>query len=226
LAGNIEQTIFLSDLASSTGGSRAAQNDFQAEFDRLALPPEYIYYLGFYPKELKPDGKFHEIKVTLANGKGLNLTARNGYWAPSHEEDAAATATREIAEAVFSNDELHDLPISLHTQFYMSGEWDARATVTSHLDIRQLPLRKQDDRNRDDVTVVCALFDRNGNFVKGKQTLVQLRLKDGNVTSRRSSGVTLHHEFDVKSGDYLVRVVARDAEGRQMAAANGVMEIP
>jgi hypothetical protein len=164
--------------------------------------------------------------VTLPNGKGLSLTAREGYWAPSHEEDAAATATREIAEAVFSNDELHDLALDLHTRFYKTGAWDATATVVSHIDIRQLSLRKQDDRNRDDVTVVCALFDRNGNFVKGKQTLVELRLKDGNIESRRSSGVTLHQDFDVKTGGYLVRVVARDAEGRQMAAVNGVIEIP
>lgn len=220
------QGMFLRELANSTGGIHAEQNDLEAEFDRLALPPEYVYYLGFYPKELKPDGKFHEIKVTLPNGKGLTVAAREGYWAPSHEEDAAATATREIAEAVFSNDELHDLPIDLHTRFYKTGAWDATATVLSHIDIRQLPLRKQDDRNRDDVTVVCALFDRNGNFVQGKQTVVELRLKDGNLEIRRAHGVTVKQEFDVKSGGYLVRVVARDAEGRQMAAVNGVVEIP
>ena len=220
------QGMMLRELAYDTGGTYAAQNDLQAEFDRLALPPEYVYYLGFYPKELKPDGRFHEIKVTLTAAKGLVVTARKGYWAPSHEEDAAATATREISEAVFSNDEVHDLPIDVHTQFYKTGAWDARATVISHLDIRQLTLRKQDDRNRDDVTVVCAPFDRNGNFVKGKQTVVELRLKDGNVESRRARGVTVNQEFDVKSGGYLVRVVARDAEGRQMAAVNGVVEIP
>jgi len=73
---------------------------------------------------------------------------------------------------------------------------------------------------------VCALFDRNGNFVKGKQTQVELRLKDEHVESRRARGVTVNHEFDVKSGSYLIRVVARDAEGRQTAAASGVVEIP
>ena len=223
---SLTDEAFLIGLAESTGGTYAAQNDFQAEFDRLALPPEYIYYLGFYPQDLKPDGKFHEIKVKLATAKGLALTARKGYWAPSHDEDATATATREIGEAVFSRDEIHDLPMDLHTEFYRTGAWDAKATIVSHFDIGQLPLRKQNDRNRDDVTVVCALFDRNGNFVKGKQSVVELRLKDANVEGRRAHGVTLHHEFEVKSGGYLVRVVARDAEGKQMAAVNGVVEIP
>ena len=58
---------------------------------------------------------------------------------------------------------------------------DARLKVTAHLDIRQLPLRKQDDRNRDDVTLVCALFDGNGNYLKGTQKVVELRLKDENL---------------------------------------------
>src|ERR1017187_7913123 len=112
---NASQGLILGDLAHSTGGTPLAQNDFLGEFHRLANPPEYVYYLGFYPKDLKPDGKYHEIKVTLVNGKGLSVQARKGYWAPSHGEDAAATATREIGEAVFSHNELRDLPIDIHT---------------------------------------------------------------------------------------------------------------
>jgi hypothetical protein len=182
--------------------------------------------LGFYPTDLKPDGKFHDIKVTLANGKGLSVQARKGYWAPSHLEDAAATATREIGEAVFARDELRDVPIDIHTQFYKTGADDAKVKVTTHLDIRQLPLRKQDDRNNDDVTLVCALFDRNGNYVKGTQKVVELRLKDESLERRRNLGITVNSDLDVKAGAYMIRVVVRDAEGKQMAATNGVVEIP
>ncbi|MFY9728952.1 MAG: VWA domain-containing protein [Bryobacteraceae bacterium] len=221
------QGLILSDLADSTGGTALAQNDFLGEFNRLATPPEYVYYLGFYPKDLKPDGKYHEIKVTLANGKGLSVQARKGYWAPSHVEDAAATASREIGEAVFSHDELRDWPIDIHSQFYKTTADDAKVKVTTHLDIRQLPLRKQsDDRSHDDVTLVCVLFDRNGNYVQGTQKVVELRLKDENLERRRALGVTVNTDFDVKSGAYLIRVVARDSEGQQIAAANGVVEIP
>jgi hypothetical protein len=87
-------------------------------------------------------------------------------------------------------------------------------------------LRKGDAVNRNDVTVVCALFDSNGNYLKGVQKVVELRLKDENVEHRRNLGLTLKSDFDVKRGAYMVRVVARDAEGRQMAAANDVVEIP
>ena len=94
-------------------------------------------------------------------------------------EDAAATASREIGEAVFSHDELRDWPIDIHSQFYKTTADNAKVKVTTHLDIRQLPLRKQsDDRSHDDVTLVCVLFYRNGNYVQGTQKVVELRLKD------------------------------------------------
>jgi VWFA-related protein len=220
------QGLTLDTLAHSTGGTALSDNDFLGGFNRLANPPEYVYYLGFYPRDLKPDGRFHEIKVTLANGQGLSVQARKGYWAPSHVEDAATATTREIAEAVFSHDELRDLPLDLDTGFYKTTATDAKLKISAHLDIRQLHLRKADDRNRNDVTVVCALFDGNGNYLKGVQKVLELRLKDENVERRRSLGLTMNSDFDVKRGAYMIRVVVRDAEGRQMAAANDTVEIP
>ena len=54
----------------------------------------------------------------------------------------------------------------------------------------------------------------------------KFRLKDENVEHRRALGVTINSDFDVKQGSYMIRVVARDAEGQQMAAANDTVEIP
>jgi VWFA-related protein len=221
-----QQGLLLDNLAASTGGIAVNDNDFVGGLNRISNPPEYVYYLSFYPRDLRPDGKFHEIKVTLANGQALAVQARKGYWAPDHVEDAATVIKREIQEAVFSNDTLSGLPLDLDTQFYKTAASDAKLEITAHLDIRQLHLRKADGSNRNDVTVVCALFDGSGNYIQGFQKVVELRLKDENVEHRRKLGLTLKSGFDVKRGVYMVRVVARDAEGRQMAAAGDTVEIP
>ena len=220
------QGIILGDLAYGTGGAALARNDLGAEFTRLAGPPEFVYYLGFYPTNLKADEKYHEIKVTLAAAKGFSLQARKGYWAPSHEEDAAAASAREIAEAVFSHEELRDLPLDIHTEFFKASAGNTSLTVTAHLDIRHLPLRKQDDRSRDDITLVCALFDSNGNYLKATQKTVELRLKDESLERRLARGVTVASDFDVQSGPYVIRIVVRDSQGRQMGASNSSVEIP
>jgi VWFA-related protein len=221
-----QQGLLLDDLAASTGGVAVNDNDFVGGLNRVSNPPESVYSLAFYPKDLRPDGKFHEIKVTLTNGQGLSVQARKGYWAPDHFEDAVTLIKRELSEAVFSGETLSDLPLDVRTQFYKTVAAEAKLQVTAHLDIRQLHLRKVDDRNRNDVTIIWALFDGNGNYLQGVQKTVELRLKDENVAHRRELGLTLRNEFTVKSGVYMVRVVARDTEGQQMAAARESVEIP
>jgi hypothetical protein len=47
------------------------------------------YLLGYTPTRKGNDGKFHEIKVRVKR-KGVRVTARRGYWAPTEKEITAA----------------------------------------------------------------------------------------------------------------------------------------
>jgi VWFA-related protein len=214
-------------LADGTGGTFFQNNnDMDEGLRRVSTAPEYYYVLGFSPQNLKLDGSFHGLKVTLKSPEKLTLQARRGYYAPKHVADASEEAKREIEEAIFSQEELHDLPVGLHTQFFKSGEADARLTVLAHVDVKTLRFRKAEGRNRNDLTVVSALFDRNGNFLQGSEKTLEMRLKDETLQGKLGSGITLRTSFDVKPGSYLVRLVVRDAEGRLMSAENGAVEIP
>jgi len=214
-------------LADGTGGIFFQNsNDLDEGLRRVSTAPEYYYVLGFSPQNLKLDGSFHGLKVTVKGPEKLTLQARRGYYAPRHVADATEEAKQEIEDAVFSQEELHDLPIGLHTQFFKSGEADAKLTVLAHVDVKNLHFRKAEGRNRNDLTVVSAVFDRNGNFLQGSQKTLEMRLKDETLQARLGSGITLKTSFDVKPGSYLVRLVVRDAEGRLMSAENGAVEIP
>ena len=215
----------LAELANATGGIFVQNtNDLEGGFRRVATTPEYSYLLGFSPQNLKLDGRFHNLKVTLKAQK-FQIQARKGYYAPKEAEDASEQAKREVEDAVFSQEQVSDIPVQLHTQFFKSGEDAAQLSVLVRMDLRHLHYRKVDGRNRDDVTVVSAVFDRNGNFVSGNQKIIQMRLKDETLATKLNSGVTLKTSFDVKPGSYLVRLVVRDAEG-QMATQNSAIEIP
>jgi VWFA-related protein len=214
-------------LADGTGGTFFHNsNDMDEGFRRVSTAPEYYYVLSFSPQNLKLDGSFHGLKVTLKSPEKLTLQARRGYYAPKHVADATEEAKQEIEDAIFSQEELHDLPVGLHTQFFKSGEADAKLTVLAHVDVKNLRFRKAEGRNRNDLTVVSALFDRNGNFLQGSEKTLEMRLKDETLEGKLGSGITLKTSFDVKPGSYLVRLVVRDKEGRLMSAENGAVEIP
>jgi hypothetical protein len=216
----------LSELSYSTGGTFFHNNnDLDKGLQQLVTPPEYSYLLAFTPQNLKFDGRFHNVKVTVKGPQKLAVQTRKGYYAPKQAVGEAEQAKQQIQDEVFSQEELHDLPVEMHTQFFKTGDEQAKLSVLVKLDVRHLHYRKANGRNNGNLTVVSALFDRNGNFVTGMQKVVQMHWKDETLDSKLASGVTLKNSFDVKPGSYLVRLVVRDDEG-QLAAQNGAIEIP
>jgi VWFA-related protein len=217
----------LAELADATGGRYFHNsNDLKAGFELLAAAPEFVYVLGFSPQNLKLDGAYHALKVKLATSRGLDLQARRGYYAPKHLPNPEEDAKREIEEALFSRDELQDIPVELHMQFFKSSDVAAKIAVLARVNVKNLRFRKADGRNNDNVTVLSGVFDRNGNYITGMQKIVELRLLDPTLEKVMNSGITVRSNFDVAPGSYVIRLVVRDSEGQNMAARNGVVEIP
>jgi VWFA-related protein len=214
-------------LAEGTGGTVNLNNDFYGGVRKAAETPEYLYVLAFEPQNLKIDGGFHPLKVTLDSGKKLAVQARRGYWAPKRADDPLAASKQEIENAVFSSDEIHSLPVELHTRLVKTDASGPKLDVLTSVDLKQLRLRRADDRNRNDVTIVASLFDNNGNFLVGAQKILQLRLKDETLQRiAQDPPITIKTTFDVKPGTYLVRLVARDAEAQKITAQNGAVTVP
>ena len=216
----------LAELANATGGTFFHNsNDLEAGFNRIAGTPEYIYVLGFSPQNMKYDGRFHSLQVRVKGPQRYDIQARSGYYAPRGPEDATETAKQEIEDAVFSQEETKELPVEVHTRFFKSSDTDATLTVLAHVDVKQVHYQKVDGRNRNDLTLVVALFDQTGKYVVGDEKVLNMRLRDDTLENKLDEGITLKSNFKVKPGVYQVRLVVRDDEGH-LAARNGIAEIP
>jgi len=223
----LAQANVLAELADGTGGLYFHNsNDLAEGFRRIAARPEFVYVLGFAPQNLKFDGAFHSLRVAVKNAKDLELQARRGYYAPRHAVDPAEQAKLEIQEAVFSREEVQDLPADLQVQFFRVSNASARVSVLARVDLKHIRFRKADDRNNNTLTIVSGIFDRNGNFVSGIEKVVEMHLRDQTLDNLPATGITVKTTMDVVPGSYAVRLVVRDAEGQTMAARNGVVEIP
>jgi VWFA-related protein len=221
------QSEVLADLAYGTGGFYFRNNnDLDAGFRTTAAEPEVSYLLAFVPSDLKNDGKFHSINVKLATKEKYTVQARRGFFAPKRGETPEQLAKQDIEDALFSQDEQQSLPIQMHLQYYKSDAQNAKLSVLSHVDLTHVSFEKSQGRNWDDLTIVAALFDRNGNFITGTEQTLELRLKDATLARLDQTGVTVKTNFDVKPGGYLVRLVVRDSKAAQLSARNGVVEIP
>lgn len=221
------QSEVLRDFAEGTGGTFFHnRNDLEAGLKQEGLMPAVSYLLGFSPQNLKLDGRYHTLRVTLTKKQKYSVQARHGYYAPRQVANPEQQAKDEIQEAVFSQEEIRDFPLELQTQFFKPDAGQAKLAVLLRVDLKSLRFRKAEGRNVDNLTIATAIFDENGNFISGGEKIVEMKLLGPTYERLNKSGLTLKSSFDVKPGKYLVRLVIRDSEGSQMAARNGAVVIP
>jgi VWFA-related protein len=222
-----EQGQVLAGLAASTGGTYFHnRNDLDVGMNQALSSPTVSYLLGFYPQNLKIDGKFHKLKVTIENGQKYQIQARNGYYAPKMLADPQEMVRQEVRSALFAQDEIVDVPIDLKTQFFRTDAGSAQLSVLTRMDIKGIHFRKADGRNYNNVVLATAIFDSDGQFVEGQMREINMKLLDSSVQRLSTTGMTVKISFTVKPGTYLVRSVLGASEGEQLTARNATTVIP
>src|SRR6267143_2631097 len=167
------QEDVLAQLADGTGGKFFHnRNDVDEAMREAGAAPAYSYLLGFSPQNLKIDGRFHTLKVALTNKEKFDIQARHGYFAPKTLTDAAEATKQEMQEALFSQEEIRDMPVELQTQFFKKDDTQARLAVLTRFDVKTIRFQKLLGRNNDQLTILMGIFDENGNFVTGLSKIV------------------------------------------------------
>ena len=72
----------LESVALDTGGDYFRSNDLMAAMESVVTRSSGFYLLGYSAGGRANDGKYHKLRVKV-KGSGLEVRAREGYWAPS-----------------------------------------------------------------------------------------------------------------------------------------------
>jgi hypothetical protein len=219
------QRDVLAALAEGTGGTFFHNsNDFDDGLRQTAQAPEVYYVLSFSPQDVKLDGKFHELKITLNTADRWNVQARRGYFANATLAEKNPPKN-ELESMVYSQDERQDLPATVTAQIEKPAGEALTVTVKIHVDIRALQFRKEADRSVDTLTFDTALFDHDGKYVVGKESSLDFRLTDAKLEELLKSGINAQTSFRVAPGTYRIREVVRDTESKKVSALNCNVEV-
>jgi len=215
------------ELARATGGEAIHNtNDLASALSAVSAPPAVYYTLAYSPTDLKPDGKFHALKVKLANPRGLTVDARKGYFAPRQMLNAQEQIDAQIKEAAYSADETMELPVHLQTQFFKNKAGAAEMTLIASVDARGLDFHKQGATDTNRLRFVAVVFDQNGNYVAGQQKDLDVIVPEANLAELRTQGLTMRTDFTLPPGPYMIRQVVRDSEGGHLSALSRTVVVP
>jgi VWFA-related protein len=206
MAAQIDADSVLRDFAESTGGTFFHNsNDLAGGMQQLGAAPEVSYLLGYSPQDQKMDGKYHLIKVALPGKKKYEVQARHGYYAPKKVNDPEERANQEIQEAVYSQGEIDELRLEMHTEYVKTDAANPHLSVISRVGAQGLRFRKEGGRSFDKLTVTTVIFDENGEYVTGEQKLVNLDLPDETYEKVSRYGLQIKSNFALRPGTYTIR---------------------
>ena len=124
-------------IAADTGGRAIVNtNDPTEQLQGVMSDASAYYLLGYTPTRKGNDGKFHEIKVRVKR-RGVRVTARRGYWAPTEKEitaaaEAAATPVNTALTGALSalSDSTNTRSVSVWTGFSKGADAQMRVSFS------------------------------------------------------------------------------------------------
>jgi VWFA-related protein len=214
-------------LAEGTGGTFVHNsNDFEGGLGRISSLREASYMLGFSPENLRLDGKFHSLTVKLVNAQHLSVLARRGYWAPKRTQNAIVAENELVEQAIFSHQGMNDLAVQFRGKFTKVDQFTTRFILTASLDIHSVRFRKENGHYLDDLTLALALFDRDGNYVTGREKAFKMHLSDELLQRLAATRASMTETLDIKPGTYFVRAVVLDGNSQQLGTGDQTISVP
>jgi len=211
----------LAYLSDGTGGLFFhSNNDLDLGFRKLGMQPETSYLLGYVPDP--PDGKYHQLKVSLTEKRHDSVQARKGYMAVAAPEKKPAPE-RRIDREVLGADQLNEVPVTVTAQPDKLENGRPVARLAFQWDAAKMRFQLQDGARSQKLHIVAALLDGRGNFVTGKEGVVEFALSESTFARALTGGLNMAMSLEAPAGTYRLRtVVVEDGEAHVSATTQAV----
>jgi VWFA-related protein len=188
-------------LATQTGGFAVISRTFPDAFARIRADNSRYYILGYYPTNVKRDGKFRKIDVRV-RAAGLKVTARRGYVVPKGDKkEAPVVATAEGTSIPLREALASALPGAV--KFVDEG-----------------------GRFNGKLEVSFVAVDELGTTVGGEHVNLAMPLKPDLHKMVEEAGLLVESRVTLPPGRYSLRIAARDEIAERVGAVHCDLEVP
>jgi len=220
------------DIASDSGGFVVRNtNDLTAGVQRTANETRVYYRLGYIPSNNARDGKFRKIQVKLADGRGMQVRARKGYYAPDDTGKSALEPKKGIdpvIQAALDSPWAQD-GIPLRMTDYVGEErmlGKAVVLVATEVDTRALDFEEAEGRSLAELEVLLVVAHReSGEFFRYDQG-INMKLLPATRDRLEKLWYPLVRDFELKAGDYQAKIVVRDKKSGRVGTLTHEFVVP
>lgn len=216
----------LNQLAHDTGGIYYHNsNDLYAGLQEITNRQAYYYVLTYASPSAKADGRYHRIKLEVSR-PGLELSYRNGYYAPKEELTFERRRKEDILEALKAPGDVNEIPISLSYNYYQLNDERYEVAFVTQVDIHRMQFLEEESRRRNLISLVLVAFDEADRYVDGLVKTVDFNLTPSSYSELISRGLASKVNFQLPPGRYKIKAVVRESTQSKMGALTKPIEIP
>ena len=198
-------------FAQLTGG-RADENRFRnasLSADYIEQASRFQYLLGYYPTNQRLDGKFRNVKVTVAR-RGLTVLARRGYYAraqPASLDRQGVVTLSRIAAAIAYPGDIGDLRLQAEAKPALAAK---AVDVSATLDPSRIGFARRDGQNTASIELAAIGLDRRQRVVGDVRKTVELTLSDDRLAEARRAGIPLSIQVPVTAPADRLKLIVYD----------------
>ncbi len=218
-----KQGLFM--LADGTGGELFENfNNLSEAMERMLERTSVTYVLAFQAEDLKLDGEFHKLKVKLEGGpKGARLVHRPGYFAP-RPYAKLSTTERSLSAA----SQLYGAPggeLGVATLAAPFKTASLPAYVPSLVEINGADLLKGTEGGQVTAEIYAYAIAKSGEVRDYYSQILGIDLQKAGP-ALEEKGLKLWSQFEVPPGEYVARVLVRNAVTGTSGVAVAPFRVP
>ncbi len=213
-------------LANETGGELfEATNDLTGQLDRVLDRSQVTYVLSFQPKVLAFNGSYHKLKVELVERKGTRVSHRAGYYEPRPFEGLHALEKSLLAsDAIASAVPREEVGIEVLAAPFQAASAMAYVPVILEIEGKDLFVGHPGEEPLN-VEIYGYVTDDRGEMRDFFSQTAQfdVRIHRSKILD---SGVKYYGAMELPPGEYLLRVLVRNAATGRTGVKSTPISIP
>jgi hypothetical protein len=215
-------------LAKDTGGlSLFDSNDLTRGIVQAARAMTSYYLIGYYSTHTAADGRFRRVKIGLAAGRAGQLAYREGYYADkAFARLSGAERERQLEEALMLENPVTDIPIALEVNYFQLNRAEYFVPVAVKIPGSELALARRRGAQRTQLDFIGEVKDDFGVTIQNVRDKLDIRLSDQTAADLASRPIQYETGFTLLPGNYVIKLLARDAEAGRIGTYQTSFTIP
>ncbi len=196
-------------LALATGGrSFRRSSNMLGELDSVIADGDGTYLLSFSP-DTQPDGKYHEITVTVPTHPGIKLHYRTGYLYSKEP----STPKERFTQAVWQPQDESEIGLSAHWDHASQG-----AAISLNIAGSDIGLVQAGDLWTDKLDIFLLQRDDTGTRAQAKEQTLALNLKPETLQKILHDGIPFAEYVEHRQNFGTTRIIVVDENSGRMGS--------